>query len=254
MKRSIIKSKYLFSATTIIVVVLLWIILSKIVDNDFVFPSFKMILDGAKIVLIDHYQIIPFTIIKIVLGIVISGFIASLIVLLYILKKDLIGFFTPILSFIHVVPTMGITLYLFYFVKNNYIPFVLVVMVTVPIIVEGLITAYDNIDKGIMDVLKLEQISFFKKLFKVYIPLMMPYVLMTLFQSISLGIKALIMGEYLIKIEANATPTLGILLRAYDGSDSGVIIFILILLFGISIICEIIIKIIQAQINKYLVK
>ena len=134
-----------------------------------------------------------------------------------------------------------------------YIPFVLVVMVTVPIIVEGLITAYDNIDKGIMDVLKLEKISFLKKLFVIYIPLMMPYILMALLQSISLGIKALIMGEFLTGYSSKDIFSIGKILYAYQ-DDTGVVMFILILLFVISIICEIIVKLLQKNIKNNLIK
>lgn len=254
MKNSIIKSKYIFSATTVILVILAWIILSNITKNTFVFPTFKMMLEGAKIIFVDEPFVLPYTIVSIVLAIVISFIISAVIVVIYILKKDLLGFFTPILSFIHVVPTMGITLYLFFIVKNaRLIPFILVVMVTVPIIVEGLITAYDNIDKGIMDVLKLEQISFFQKLFKIYIPLMMPYILMTLMQSASLGIKALIMGEYIAGYKPGSQLTIGNILSAYQ-DNTGVVVFILLLLFVMSLICEIIIKILKHKINKSLIK
>ena len=122
-------------------------------------------------------------------------------------------------------------------------------MITVPVMVQGLTTAYDNIDKGIMDVLKLEQISFFKKVFKVYIPIMLPYILMIILQSFSLGLKALVMGEY-ICISENSIG--GLIYDAQSILNSEHIIAILIILFIISIGCEIIIKFIQSRINKNL--
>lgn len=249
MKSSIIKSKYIFSATTIIFIIALWFILSAIVKNTYVFPTFNMLLQAGKTIVIDNFKIILLTIVKILLGVVIASFISALIFVIYILKKDFIGFFTPILSFIHVVPTMAISVYLYLFVDISLIPFLLVIMVTVPIMVEGLITAYDNIDKGIMDMLKLEQISFFKKLFKVYIPIMLPYILMIFLQSFSLGLKAMVMGEYL-----SITPnSLGFLIyNSQTLSYTENIIVILIILFVISIICEIVIKLLQSKINKYL--
>lgn len=249
MKSSIIKSKYIFSATTIIFIIALWFILSAIVKNTYVFPTFNMLLQAGKTIVIDNFNIILLTIVKILLGVVIASFISALIFVIYILKKDFIGFFTPILSFIHVVPTMAISVYLYLFVDISLIPFLLVIMVTVPIMVEGLITAYDNIDKGIMDMLKLEQISFFKKLFKVYIPIMLPYILMIFLQSFSLGLKAMVMGEYL-----SITPnSLGFLIyNSQTLTSTENIIVILIILFVISIICEIVIKLLQSKINKYL--
>lgn len=249
MKTSIIKSKYIFSITTIIVIIALWFFLSWIVKNTYIFPSFKMLLDGAKNILVDNFNIIVLTILKIVIGVIIASLISVIIFIIYVLKKDLIGFFTPILSFIHVVPTIGISLYLYFFLDKSIIPFILVIMVTVPIMVEGLITAYDNIDKGITDVLKLEQISFFKKLFKIYLPIMTPYILMILLQSFSLGLKAMVMGEYLCM----SPKALGYLIyEAQNALITENMIAILVILFIISIVCEIIIKILQARINKYL--
>lgn len=208
-----------------------------------------MLLDGAKNILVDNFNIIVLTILKIVIGVIIASLISVIIFIIYVLKKDLIGFFTPILSFIHVVPTIGISLYLYFFLDKNIIPFILVIMVTVPIMVEGLITAYDNIDKGITDVLKLEQISFFKKLFKIYLPIMTPYILMILLQSFSLGLKAMVMGEYLCM----SPKSLGYLIyEAQNALITENMIAILVILFIISIVCEIIIKILQARINKYL--
>ncbi len=249
MKTSIIKSKYIFSITTIIVIIGLWFFLSWIVKNTYIFPSLKMLLDGAKNILVDNFNIIVLTILKIVIGVIIASLISVIIFIIYVLKKDLIGFFTPILSFIHVVPTIGISLYLYFFLDKSIIPFILVIMVTVPIMVEGLITAYDNIDKGITDVLKLEQISFFKKLFKIYLPIMTPYILMILLQSFSLGLKAMVMGEYLCM----SPKSLGYLIyEAQNALITENMIAILVILFIISIVCEIIIKILQARINKYL--
>lgn len=208
-----------------------------------------MLLDGAKNILVDNFNIIVLTILKIVIGVIIASLISVIIFIIYVLKKDLIGFFTPILSFIHVVPTIGISLYLYFFLDKSIIPFILVIMVTVPIMVEGLITAYDNIDKGITDVLKLEQISFFKKLFKIYLPIMTPYILMILLQSFSLGLKAMVMGEYLCM----SPKSLGYLIyEAQNALITENMIAILVILFIISIVCEIIIKILQARINKYL--
>lgn len=251
MKASIIKTKYLYSLITVVFIILIWIVLSKTIDNTYIFPTFKMLLDGAKIFLIDNIYIIILFIIKIFIVLVVSFIMALMILFIYIWKKNSLGFFAPILSFAHIVPTMGISIYLYLFLDKEIIPFVLAVMVIVPIMVEGFITSYDNIDRGIIDVLKLEKISFLKKLFKVYLPIMLPYILMTILQSFSLGIKAMIMGEYL-SLSSNS---IGFLLYQYQVSmESNIIIVIILFLFFLSISCEIIVKIIQTNIKKRLIK
>ena len=67
MKTSIIKTKYIYSAITIAFIILLWFVLSKTIDNTYVFPTLEMLLDGTKIVLIDNFKIILLFLVKIIL-------------------------------------------------------------------------------------------------------------------------------------------------------------------------------------------
>jgi len=246
MKRSIIQSKYIFSLTTIIIFVFIWIFLSSNANNSYAFPSLKVIFESFKRLIVEYHFVVLKTILKIVISVSIGVVISLGIVVIYILKKDLIGFFTPILEFLHVVPIIGISLYLFLIFDNlSMPPYVITIMVVIPIIVNALTTAYDNIDKTIEDALKLEQIKFHHKLFKVYIPLIMPYFLMSLLQSFSLGVKAMIMGEYICYVNGS----LGALMYNSKLEDNGLLIAILLILFLLSIICEVIIKIVQSKIK-----
>ena len=61
---------------------------------------------------------------------------------------------------------------------------------------EGLKDGIDRLDKNLMDDLALHEISFFEKLKMVYIPLVMPTIILTLLQTFGLGFKVMIMGEY----------------------------------------------------------
>lgn len=246
MKRSIIQSKYIFSLTTIIILVFVWILLSNSANNSYAFPSISVIGKSLERLIVDYHWVILKTIFKILISVSIGVIISLGIVTIYILKKDLIGFFTPILEFLHVVPIIGISLYLFLIFDNlSMPPYVITVMVVVPIIVNALITAYDNIDKTIEDALKLEQIKFHHKLFKVYLPLIMPYFLMALLQSFSLGVKAMIMGEYICYVNGS----LGALMYNSKLEDNGLLIAILLILFLLSILCEVIIKIVEGKIQ-----
>lgn len=247
MKRSIIQSKYLFSLSTILIVLFAWILLSTFSNNPYAFPSLSVI-GNSFIRLLNNYGLVILkTIGKIVLSLAIGVVISLLIFALYVYKKDLLGFFTPILNFLHVVPLIGISLYLFLIFDDLSVPpYVLTIMVIVPIIVEALVTAFDNIDKAIDDALKMEQVSFIIKFFKVYIPMILPYFLMALLQSFSLGIKAMIMGEYICYVNGS----LGALLYNSKLEDNGLLIAILILLFLLSVLCEIVIKFFQKRIDE----
>ena len=77
MKNSIIKSKYIYSTITVVLLLISIFILSKIINNTFIFPTFQMVIDGAKIVLIDNYQAIPELIIFVIVSLLISFIYSS---------------------------------------------------------------------------------------------------------------------------------------------------------------------------------
>ena len=72
-----------------------------------------------------------------------------------------------------------------------------------PIVLEGFLTSIDRVDKSIKDDLQLLPIPLFRKFFSGFIPICMPYIVMSVLQSFGLGIKTMIMAEYLCNIEGS---------------------------------------------------
>lgn len=239
MKNFTFKSKYLFFTSTIVLVILAWFIVSTIAKNEFIFPNIKQIFNSF-IYIITHKEILMLLsiVLKVLLCVVISTLISLFIVILYMLKKETIAFFEPILTFFRVVPILGIIVYLFLVFNEIVTPYIITIIVIIPLMVEALKTAFDNLDPNLMDALKLEKISFFKKVFRVYLPIIAPYFFMALMQSFGLGIKSMIMGEYLCYTPNSIGSTL------YDVklSDSSMLIAWLILIFIVTAMIEVGIK------------
>ena len=78
----------------------------------------------------------------------------------------------------------------------NMAPYIISFLLIIPLMTEGLKDGIDRLDKNLMDDLALHEISFFEKLKMVYIPLVMPTIILTLLQTFGLGFKVMIMGEY----------------------------------------------------------
>ena len=64
MKRSIIQSKYIFSLTTIIIFVFIWIFLSSNANNSYAFPSLKVIFESFKRLIVEYHFVVLKTILK----------------------------------------------------------------------------------------------------------------------------------------------------------------------------------------------
>ena len=138
------------------------------------------------------------------------------------------------------IPFIIISVYLWIIFFNNRIMavYILCFLVIYPIILEGLIAAIDNIDKEIKDELAMLPKGPILKFTKVYFPLFMPYVTMTILQSFGLGIKVMIMGEYLFSIEN----TLGNSLIYYRDGNYDLILAWLILIIILVCLIDFLIK------------
>lgn len=66
-----------------------------------------------------------------------------------------------------------------------------------PLIYQGIYGAITNIDKELIDVYKLEDNNFMSGIIHCYIPLISKDVRTVILQSLGLGIKVLVMAEYL---------------------------------------------------------
>ena len=113
---------------------------------------------------------------------------------------------------------------------------------SLPVVVEGLVVAIDGVDQNIIDELKMIDGSIFIKIKEVYLPIIMPYILMCLVQTLGMSFKVMVMGEYICQ-----TPnSIGKLLYGFKSNlemDNLIAYGLLIVL--ISLVFELIIKIIK---------
>ena len=145
-----------------------------------------------------------------------------------------------ILYIFKVAPLAAITLYLFLILPSNGVNYVVTCMLLIPLFLEANINGINNINKDILDDLELNKANIFIKFFKIFIPMIFPYIIMSLFQGIGLAFKTTVMCEYLV-LQENS---LGFLIKIYKDSlnTSDLIGSILIIVFYV-VIFELIIKI-----------
>ena len=70
-------------------------------------------------------------------------------------------------------------------------------LVTMPITTQSILTSIDSIDPSIQDDIKMNNVHQLKAWFIVYMPLIKKHLLMSFFQTFGLGLKVMIMGEYI---------------------------------------------------------
>jgi ABC-type nitrate/sulfonate/bicarbonate transport system permease component len=118
-------------------------------------------------------------------------------------------------------------------------PYIITFLAICPLCVEGVITALEQIDQRIYYELKLTKVNIFKKFIYIFVPLITPYLFMAVLQSFGLGIKVLVMSEYICQ----SKNSLGQLIYNYKTNlDFTSLLSILIIIVLIVVIIEMLIN------------
>jgi len=246
---SIIKNKYLWGLSGILTIILLYFIISTVADNQFIYPSYSKIFSSISMMISDKVFISAFfnSILKVIICISLSLLSAVVISLLYMLYKPSIYFFKPLIVIIKSSPLAILIIYLFISIGDEKAPYIITILMTIPICIEGFISALDNIDKALLLQLRTENVPMIRKFFQVLLPLIFPYIIMTILQTFGLGLKVMIMGEYICQ----SNNSLGEIIYNYKTTLSfDSLLGILILIVTFVLIIEIIIKLLSKKILK----
>lgn len=197
--------KYSLGIVSIVFIFLLWQLVVTLKDDSFIFPGVIDILKSSFNILCSKSDLIILcnTLFKLIVVIILSLLISSILVFIYIIIPSSIYFFRPIINILKAAPFAVISIYIFYafYETKEIAPGIVTFLVVLPLSFEGLIGAIDNIDKNIIDDLKMLEINKFKKFIYVYIPLCIPHIVTTLLQSFGLGLKVMIMSEFMSQVD-----------------------------------------------------
>ena len=191
------KNDTLFFILGIVSIFIIWLLLSIIINNDFAIPKVDKTVKALGD-LFSHsktYLILGKTVLRIALTILI-GFTASIIlVALSTLSKKFRAFISPIITLLKTVPVVVvILLFLFLFTRDT-TPIFVALLVIMPLMYEALLNGINNIDESIINETKMISKTNLFVLRKVYLPLTKPYILLSILQSVGLGLKAMVMAE-----------------------------------------------------------
>lgn len=183
----------------IIILLLIWEIVSLLYKNDIVFPGLEQIGKGLKEIIINArtYKVLGSTIVRLLISLSISVVLA--VVFASLARK--FGWFkqivTPLIGIFKSTPVASFIIIILVIVGHERSSIVISLLVMFPIIYEGFYNAFNSVSKEIKDEIKTISSFNFEIAKSIYIPLSMPHITTTLLQSISLGLKSLVMAELL---------------------------------------------------------
>lgn len=243
------KIDYKYQWIGILFLIILWIISSKIVDNNQVLPTFSSVFISLLNLFktSSTYRAFSYTFLRTIIAIIISIFLGIIIGLISALNIKFKSFITPIIKLLRFVPIpcFIILLYSTFLSKPNFSSILISFITIFPIIYQSIVDGVDNIDKNIINSLKIEGLYKFNSIKNVIFPLTFPYLCLGIINSIGLGIKVSVMSE--IIIGSNQIWGIGRLIYSaqVDGDNSklfAIIILILLIFIFFDLLSQKIIK------------
>lgn len=138
-------------------------------------------------------------------GVLVVSLIISLIIaLLYYYNRLIMSFLRPIIIIMKASPLVAVAIYIFIIIRGSSAhiirPMLICFLVTMPVMLEATVASIDNMDQNIVLELHVTDASKWKKFIKIYLPLMFPSIVTCLLQTIGLGFKVIVTGEYLCQV------------------------------------------------------
>ena len=106
------------------------------------------------------------------------------------------AFVKPLFTLLKTLPVAVVVVLLLVVLNENALYYIVAVVV-LPIIFEATINALDSIDKNIIEEVKMDSTVTPYVIRKIYLPLTLPYIFTSLLQSFGLGLKVLVMAEFI---------------------------------------------------------
>lgn len=162
------------------------------------------------------YQCLAYSLLKLLIGFSMALIIAFILSLIVRDNERFYIILSPLMTALKSIPTAAVVFLFVVLVKAEYAPCFLVMIISLPILYESLTNGMRNIDPEIMDAVKVDGGKGVKKLFRIQLPLALPYLVIGIISSFSLSFKIEIMSEIVTGYTRNG---LGSLIKAAQIND-----------------------------------
>ena len=198
MKTYTLKDKRL-STISKLAMIIIWIFLSRIVDNEVILPSIKSTFISILVIIKgpSFLSIIKWTLLRTLIGFSISLSLAMILGILSSISKIAYNLMVPILKTLNSVPTIAIIVLALIWLNNNLVPMFVGFIMVFPILYEGVLNSILNVNDHIIQMAHLYKVKKTKIIKDIYLPNIF-YKLSSIFNSaLGINLKMVIAGEVL---------------------------------------------------------
>ena len=228
-------------ALSCVAFLIIWQVLALIINNDIYIPTIGQTLNSLKEIISDKrfYLDVFFSISRTIISFIIAFLFALILGLLAYTFRTIRNLLKPLNALVQSIPNMVlIVLALIWFNKNN-APYIVGFTVVFPILYDSILGAMTGIDKSIIEMANIYNISTIDKILKIYLPSIVFRLVPIMISTLSLGFKVVIAGE------VHGQPNYGIgtmiQIEKINFNTSGIFAWLVVILI-ISLVLELIKK------------
>lgn len=180
-----------------------WLLMDIAIDNSLLLPKPTMVFTAFFRIITDSASLtaIISTLLRLLIGLAIAFIVGFGLGVFAGLNDNVATFLSPIVTILRTVPVISITVIVLIMLGFTLTPYLITFLMLFPLIYQGVYGAIKNIDQELIDVYKLEDNHIFSAIIHCYIPLISQEIKTSLLQSLGLGIKVLVMAEYLAQTQ-----------------------------------------------------
>ncbi len=187
---------------TIIIIMFLWQFAALVINNDILIPMpyvvfVKMIND---IVMPSFYLALYTTIIRLLIGLLVAITAALCLGLLSGLKPVFAEYFSVIDDIIKTIPNISYIIIILIWLNAEQSVTVITFFIIFPNLYANVLLGVKSLPRELKDVLFIYPLSLNQKIFKVYLPQVLPYLLTGIKVAFGLGLKVSVMAEILTQV------------------------------------------------------
>lgn len=185
--------------SSIISIIMLWWLIYVIVDHNLILPSpidvlltlWRLCTSG------ETYRVMGLSLVRLFISVITASLLGIGLGIIAGIKKKVSYFIKPYMTILRTLPIISIAVIILILVGFSLAPYVMTFMMVFPIVYQATENGISNIDQSYIDIYHLEHHDSLLALKMLYLPLIKPYIILSLFQSLGLGLKVLVMSEYI---------------------------------------------------------
>jgi NitT/TauT family transport system permease protein len=195
----ILKKNTTYIIIGILFILLIWFITSNKIDNEIIFPKISSVIRSLTNILNDKWahNAILNTTTNLLYVILISLIISLILASLASYSSKIEEIIKPSIVLIKTIPVAVIIILLLIIIGRNKSPLMITLLVVLPLMYELILAGFKSIDKTILEEIKMTSSTNLLIIRRIYVPLTAPYIITSIIQSVGLGLKVMVMAEYI---------------------------------------------------------